>query len=143
MKYKGFTLIELMITLAIIGILATMAIPAYQNYVIRARVTEGLSLASSAQTIIAENAVTGANDLSLGWTQPPSTTNVRSIVVAPTTGVITVSYTTLVNNIVLTLTPQSNGAAVASGTPPTGPMMWICAVTQANNDEYVPAQCRI
>ena len=50
MAQKGFTLIELMIVVAIIGILAAVALPAYQDYTVRAKVTEGLSLASSAKT---------------------------------------------------------------------------------------------
>lgn len=143
MKQKGFTLIELMIVVAIVGILAAIAIPAYQDYVVRARVTEGLSLASSAQTTIAENATTGAADLSLGWTQPPATNNVQSVVVTPATGVITVTYTALAQGVVLTLTPASNGAALVAGTPPTAPITWVCAVTNAANDRYVPANCRI
>ena len=51
---KGFTLIELMITVAIVGILAAVALPAYQDYTIRAQVTEGISLASGAKSVVAE-----------------------------------------------------------------------------------------
>ncbi|STY29612.1 Tfp pilus assembly protein, major type IV pilin class A [Legionella wadsworthii] len=143
MKEKGFTLIELMIVVAIVGILAAIAIPAYQDYVVRARVTEGLSLASSAQTTISENASSGAARLDLGWTPPPGTPNVNSVNVDQNTGIITVTYSNLANNVVLTLTPQSNGAPLVAGTPPTAPITWTCAVSNAADDRYVPANCRI
>ena len=58
MKNRGFTLIELMIVVAIVGILAAVAIPAYQDYTIRARVTEGLNLASAAKLAVSETALT-------------------------------------------------------------------------------------
>lgn len=143
MKQKGFTLIELMIVVAIIGVLAAIAIPAYQDYIIRARVTEGLSLASAAQTTISENAMTGNSDLSRGWTPPAGTPIVQSVAVAANTGVVTITYTALAQGLTLTMTPQSGGAAIVAGTPPTDPITWTCAVTDANNDRYVPANCRI
>ncbi|MFI4919412.1 MAG: pilin [Legionellales bacterium] len=144
MKQKGFTLIELMIVVAIVGILAAIAIPAYQDYIIRARVTEGLNLASAAETTIAENAANGVTLLSTGWVAPSATANVASIAVADTTGAITITYTALANSIVVTLTPQSPvGTAIAGGTIPTDAVSWVCAVSVATNDRYVPANCRI
>ena len=71
-KQKGFTLIELMIVVAIVGILAAIAIPAYQDYTVRARVTEGLSLASAAKVTVAENAMSGTA-FGAGWTPPAAT----------------------------------------------------------------------
>ena len=140
---KGFTLIELMIVVAIIGILAAIAIPAYQDYIVRARVTEGLNLASAAETTVAENAENGQTDLTLGWTAPASTGNVASVVVTAGTGVITVTYTALAKSVVLTLTPNSGGGALAGGTVPSDAITWACTVgTPATNDRYVPSNCR-
>jgi len=143
MKQKGFTLIELMIVIAIIGILAAIAIPAYQDYIIRARVTEGLNLASSAQTTIAENSMTGADDLSQGWTPPTATSIVQHVAITPTNGVITITYTALAHNLVLTLTPSSGKAALTAGTTPAEAITWVCAVDNSDNNKYVPSNCRI
>jgi len=140
---KGFTLIELMIVVAIIGILAAIAIPAYQDYIIRARVTEGLNLASAAETTVAENAENGASSLVLGWTSPASTTNVQSVTVDATTGVIDVTYTAVAKSVELKLTPSASGAALAAGTVPSDAITWACAVTSNTNDRYVPSNCRI
>src|ERR1700753_2617973 len=112
---KGFTLIELMIVVAIIGILAAIAIPAYQNYTIRAQITEGLNLADGWKTAIAEyyaNAGVWPNQSSLaGASTATSSKYVSSITV--TGGGITIKYGVQVNAKVsgstLGLTPFTNG----------------------------------
>jgi type IV pilus assembly protein PilA len=94
---KGFTLIELMIVVAIIGILAAIAIPAYQDYTIRAKITEGLNLADSAKTAVAESwqsgGTTGLLAAATSWNSSfVPTKYVTGITMNTTTGVITVTY---------------------------------------------------
>ncbi|GAA5630496.1 pilin-like competence factor ComP [Acinetobacter calcoaceticus] len=146
-KDKGFTLIELMIVVAIIGILAAIAIPAYQDYITRAKVTEGLNLAFPYKTIVVENASNGASDLTLGIPSFfTSTAIVASITPNVDTGAIVIIYTAKVQGITITLTPYDGaegGTSISAGTVAQNQITWVCSVSDlANNARYVPANCR-
>ena len=143
---KGFTLIELMIVVAIIGILAAVAIPAYQDYTVRARVTEGLGLASGLKALVGENAASGQADLSIGASGPgidgeAATDNVTSVAVAADSGEITVTYTARAGDGTIILTPKSGGNALVAGTIPDSTLTWDCTGGDLEQKSR-PSECR-
>jgi type IV pilus assembly protein PilA len=136
-RQQGFTLIELMIVVAIIGILAAIALPAYQDYTIRSRVSELAVLASSMKATVGENIANaggvvdatscrGVDDLATATRNTASSTCVA--------GVINIVGTAAAAGVDLTYTPAPN----ADGT-----ITWTCVVGAAADNKYVPAECRI
>ena len=135
---KGFTLIELMIVVAIIGILAAVAIPAYQDYTRRAYVAEGLDLSSTAKLAVTEfhdtNGRFPPSNVSAGLASSTSITGtaVRSVGIA-TGGVVTVTYNTKVeSNSVITLTPSFT----------LGSYLWDCKTATTVPGRFLPSACR-
>lgn len=141
-KQQGFTLIELMIVVAIIGILAAIAIPAYQDYTIRAQVSEGLNLSGGAKAAVTEfyqdRGSMPSDNATAGLADATEIQGKYVDQVAVTDGVIAVQYGNDAHAIIdaqhLELTPDTSNP---------GSVAWICATagTEIEN-KHLPAACR-
>jgi type IV pilus assembly protein PilA len=149
---QGFTLIELMIVVAIIGILAAVALPAYQDYTKRAKMTEVVLAGGACRSAISEIvqsapvSLPGANGWGCGEGGSAPSKYVASIATAGTTGVVTIA-SQLIPGVTtgITLTPCSNANAaactpLADGVTQIG--KWVCAPTVAAEAKFLPSTCR-
>jgi type IV pilus assembly protein PilA len=133
--HKGFTLIELMIVVAIIGILAAIALPAYQDYTIRAKVSELVVMTSSFKASIAEKAANDNSLVSSGVGMTVTTGGKIGSGSVTDAGIITMNANATIVGTAVTimLTPSVSSS---------GAVLWVCSTGNTVMHKYVPAECR-
>lgn len=139
-KPKGYTLIELMVVIAIVGILSVLAIASYRDYLVRSRVIEGLILVGPAKLVVIENASHASADLSTDFVEPAPTINVAKISLS-SNGVATITFTAKAGGGTIILQPIDNNGNLVAGNKIAGSISWSCT-GGTTNSQHRPASCR-
>ena len=154
-REKGFMLIEVMIVVAIIGILAGIAVYFYSDYVVRARISEALSASAVARTAVIDNATSNTGDFAHGYPPPNTTENLDGIAIDSKTGIISIDLGVRAGGGTLVIIPytgaEATPAGLVAGSMPDGVIKWRCRAAGSSFPlgtagtalaKHTPAECR-